>query len=263
MGTIRNLTVIPSFDEIVFECRNKEYGAYKLRKEYRRNVALSLAIAVAVAVLSIIIPYFKMKAAAVDHRREDRIIANLVMTNMDQPLEKINIPETPPPPEDAVQQAKYIPPVVVDSVRPEDDFQLLTADEAEEVVQNEEVIDVPIEVQPEVQDVEPKQEIFTVVEEMPSFPGGNDALLAYVYEHVVYPEIAIENNIQGRVTVKFCVTPTGGVSQISIMKGLDPEIDKEVIRVVSTLPAFRPGKQSGKPVPVWYILPVLFKISPM
>ena len=103
--------------------------------------------------------------------------------------------------------------------------------------------------------------IFMIVEEMPMFPGGDAALLAYLSENAVYPEIAKEKNIQGKVVLQFCVTPTGGVSKISILKSADPELDKEAIRVVSTLPAFKPGKQGGKPVPVWYQAFINFKLQ--
>ena len=103
--------------------------------------------------------------------------------------------------------------------------------------------------------------IFVIVEEMPMFPGGDAALLAYLREHAVYPEIAKEKNIQGRVVLNFCVTPTGGVSKITALKSIDPELDKEAIRVVSTLPKFIPGKQGGKPVPVWYQAYINFKLQ--
>ncbi|MGE5421385.1 MAG: energy transducer TonB [Chloroflexota bacterium] len=261
MGTFKALTRVPAFDEIVFESRNKEYGAYVLRKNYTRHVSFSVIVAVALAVLSIMIPYLKMKSNGQSDSRTERQIESIVMTSIDQDVEQLRAPETPPPPVDVVQQAKYIPPVIVDSVKPEDSFLLLTADEAEETVKNEDVTDIPVEVRPEIQEEEAEPEPFVKVEEDPSFPGGQTALLKFVYDHVVYPDIAVENNIQGKVIVKFCVTASGGVSQISILKGVDPEIDKEVTRVVSMLPPFKPGKQGGKPVPVWYILPVSFKLS--
>jgi len=103
--------------------------------------------------------------------------------------------------------------------------------------------------------------IFVIVEEMPMFPGGDAALLAYLRENAVYPPIAKEKNIQGRVVLNFCVTPTGGVSKITVLKSVDPELDKEAIRVVSTLPKFKPGKQGGKPVPVWYQAFINFKLQ--
>lgn len=263
MSNIRELTVIPEFDEIVFEARNKEYGAYVLRRIYKRNVLISLMLAIAIMVASVIIPFLKTKGMQGMSKRSESDVSTIVMSNIDPPVEKITVPETPPPPADVVQQAKYIPPIVVDSVKPEDEVRLITADDAQTVVQNEEVIDMPKEVQQEILDEEPEEVPFTVVEEMPSFPGGNAALLKYVFENVVYPEIARENNIQGRVTVKFCVTATGGVSQIMVMKGVDAELDKEVVRVISTLPPFKPGKQSGKPVPVWYVIPITFRLNQM
>jgi TonB family protein len=102
---------------------------------------------------------------------------------------------------------------------------------------------------------------FVVVEEMPMFPGGDTELLKYIAENTNYPETAKVNNIQGRVIIRFCVTAEGGVSLISVLKGVDPDLDTEAIRVVKTLPAFRPGKQGGKPVPVWYMVPITFTLK--
>jgi protein TonB len=113
----------------------------------------------------------------------------------------------------------------------------------------------------EVQEEAPEDEPFYVVEEMPLFPGGDTEIQKFIGDNVVYPEVAKENNIQGRVIVKFCVTPTGGVDLVSILKGVDPELDAEVVRVVKTLPKFKPGKQGGKPVPVWYTIPIYFKLQ--
>jgi TonB family protein len=108
---------------------------------------------------------------------------------------------------------------------------------------------------------EPDREPFVVVEEMPSFPGGDSALLKYIGEHTRYPEVAKTNNIQGRVVVRFCITAKGSVNKVSVLKGVDPELDKEAIRVVTSLPLFMPGKQGGKPVPVWYMVPITFTLK--
>jgi TonB family protein len=101
---------------------------------------------------------------------------------------------------------------------------------------------------------------FVVVEEMPMFPGGDKELLKYIGQNTIYPEIAKENNIQGRVIIRFCVTAKGGVSQISVLKGVSPDLDAEAIRVVETLPSFKPGRQGGKAVPVWYMVPITFAL---
>ncbi len=107
---------------------------------------------------------------------------------------------------------------------------------------------------------ETETEPFTVVEEMPMFPGGDEELLKFIGENTQYPVAAKEKSIQGRVVVRFCVTSTGGVSQISVLKGVDPELDREAVRVVKSLPEFKPGKQGGKPVPVWYMVPITFTL---
>jgi len=102
---------------------------------------------------------------------------------------------------------------------------------------------------------------YVVVEQMPAFPGGDMALLNYIAENTNYPEIAKKNNIQGRVIIRFCITEKGNVNKISVLQGVDPELDAEAIRVVGTLPAFRPGKQGGKAVPVWYMVPITFTLK--
>ncbi len=253
--------IAPSFDDIVFEMRNKEYGAYKLRKKYKRNVIISMVIAVIIFSTAILIPYLNAKAAENRSKRAERQV-EIKMENLDQPAEQIAPPPPPPPPpQDAVQQARYVPPVVVDSVKPEEAVQLMTADQAQIEVRDEEVVEIVEVVKEEVREEEPEAEPFVVVEEMPMFPGGDAALLAYIAENTQYPEVAKENNIQGKVIVRFCVTSKGTVDRVSILKGVDPELDKEAIRVVQTLPSFKPGKQGGKPVPVWYMVPINFTLK--
>jgi protein TonB len=251
----------PTFDDIVFENRNKEYGAYTLRKKYNRNVIIALIIGILILGTAVITPYLNAKAAENRSKRAERQV-EIKMENLDQPAEQIAPPPPPPPPpQDVVQQARYVPPVVVDSVKPEDNVQLMTADQAQVEVKDAEVVEeAPVQAE-EVQENVDEAEPFVVVEEMPMFPGGEAALLAYIAEHTQYPEVAKENNIQGKVIVRFCVTSKGGVDKVSILKGVDPELDKEAIRVVQTLPAFKPGKQGGKPVPVWYMVPINFTLK--
>jgi len=256
----RELSKVPSFDDIVFETRNKEYGAYVLRIRYNRNVIISLMTGIMFMASAIIIPYLNSKVIEDRQRRAERQV-EIKMENLDQPVEQVTPPPTPPPPQEAIQPAKYIPPVVVDSVRPEEAMQLMTADQAQLEVQDEGVIEVVEQATEEVQEEAAEDEPFYVVEEMPMFPGGDAEIQKYIGDNVVYPEVAKENNIQGRVIVKFCVTPTGGVDQVSILKGVDTELDAEVVRVVKTLPKFKPGKQGGKPVPVWYTIPIYFKLQ--
>jgi protein TonB len=251
----------PAFDDIVFEVRNKEYGAYKLRKRYNRNVSIALLIGILIIATAIITPYLNAKASENRTKRAERQVV-VKMENLDQPNQQVAPPPPPPPPPtDVVQQQRYVPPQVVDSIKPEDVKQLMTADQAQTEVTNKEVVEVVQQVKEEVQEAEAEQTPFVVVEEMPMFPGGDPALLAYIAANTQYPEIAKENNIQGKVIVRFCVTSKGGVNQVSVLKGVDPELDKEAIRVVTTLPTFKPGKQGGKPVPVWYMVPIAFTLK--
>jgi protein TonB len=251
---------IPGFDEIVFNLRNQSYGAYVLRKNYSRNVMISVLIAVVIMAIAIIAPYFSAKASESRERNAAREVT-IKMENLDQPNEVVAPPPVAPPPSDVVQQAKYVPPVVVDSIRADENVQLMTADQAQTEVTNKDVIEIVQDAKPEIQEEETEQSPFIVVEEMPEPQGGAAGLLKYISENTIYPETARENNIQGRVIVKFCVTSKGGVDMISVLRGVDPALDAEALRVVKSLPPFKPGKQGGRTVPVWYSVPIIFQIK--
>jgi TonB family protein len=108
---------------------------------------------------------------------------------------------------------------------------------------------------------ESDQEPFVVVEEMPMFPGGDPALLKYISENIRYPENAKKSNVQGKVIIRFCITAKGDVILVTVLRGVNPELDAEAVRVVSSLPAFKPGRQGGKDVPVWYMVPITYALS--
>jgi len=207
------------------------------------------------------VPYLNAKALENRSNRAERTV-EIKLEKLDQPNDFVAPPPAAPPPrEEVIQQVKYVPPVVVDTINPNDNMQLMTADEAQIEVKNEEVIEVQAAVKEEVAEEVPEPAPFIVVEEMPEPPGGYKGLLQFIADNTRYPAVPQENNIQGTVTVKFCVTSKGGVDQVSILRGVDPELDAEAIRVVKILPTFRPGKQGGKPVPVWYTVPIRFQIK--
>jgi protein TonB len=248
------------FDDIVFEHRNKEYGAYRLRKKYSRNLMIGMLIGIITIGTAIITPYLNAKALENQKKRAERQV-NLKMENLDQPQENVEPPPPPPPPPaEQVAVVKYVAPVVVDSIKPEEVKQMITTDQAAVEVKNEEVQAVQ-EVQVEVKEEEAPVEVFVVVEEMPTFPGGDTELMKFINSNIVYPEIAKENNIQGRVILRFCVTYKGAVDQISVIKSVDPALDNEAKRVIAMLPGWKPGKQGGKAVNVWYSVPVTFQLK--
>jgi periplasmic protein TonB len=257
----KDLKIVPDFDEIVFRNRNKEYGAYLMRKRYSRTVIISLLIGAIITAVTIITPYLNAKALESSQKRAERQV-EIKMANLDQPEQQIVLPPPPPPPPgDVVQQQKYIPPVVVDSVKPEDNNQLMTADQAKIEVTNKDAIEVVQEVKEEVREENTEPEPFLSVEEMPVPPGGIKGLFKYIADNTQYPPVAKENNIQGKVYVRFCVTSKGDVDQVSVIRSVDPELDAESIRVVKTFPRFTPGKQAGKPVPVWFTVYINFQLN--
>ena len=141
----------------------------------------------------------------------------------------------------------------------EDDVEVEDVDINAEVDQNEVIEEyVPVEVEEE-EIVE--AEIFTIVEEMPEFPGGMAKLADYLAKNIKYPQMARESGIQGRVFVNFVVEPDGSVSNVNVMRSLGGGCDEEAMRVVKSMPKWKAGKQRGKPVRVSYILPVNFKLQ--
>ena len=254
------LKKIPNFDDIVFEIRNKQYGAYILRKKYNRNVIISLLVGITILSTSVMIPY--MSAKPLDYGQKSTEWPGTIKLD-DQHQQNETVVPPPPLPSptiDVVKEGRYVPPVIVDSVKPEDATNLMTADQAQTEIRDREVT----EIQPYIDEIPVEVTItepFYKVEEMPEFPGGPIELQKYLAEHTQYPEAPKENNIQGRVIIKFCVTPNGGVDLVSVLKSIDSELDKEAIRVVNTLPTFKPGKQGGKPVPVWFVVPIIFQLK--
>jgi protein TonB len=255
----KELTRIPGFDDIVFENRNKEYGAYSLRKKYHRTLLIGFIIGIIVLSAAIITPYFRASALQIKSREKEReVIA--VMENLDQPDDlQIEAPP-PPPPAETQQQIKYVAPEVVDSIKPEDDVQLLTMDETVETIQDEEVVEVVEVVEEEVEEYKPPAEVFVIVEEMPEFPGGTEALFKFIYDNIQYPQIALENAIEGNVIVRFCVTYQGKIEKAEVIRGIHPSLDAEAIRLINLLPTWKPGRQAGNPVNVWYTLRVQFQL---
>lgn len=119
----------------------------------------------------------------------------------------------------------------------------------------------PAPVGPPTQQEEETEEIFTVVEDPTEFPGGMEELQKYLGRSIKYPEIAQENGIQGRVIVQFVVERDGSTAHIEVVRGVDPALDKEAMRVVKEMPKWKPGKQRGKPVRTKYTLPVQFRLQ--
>jgi len=172
--------------------------------------------------------------------------------------EEVEIQQTsqetpPPPPPPAVQEVEVLN-VVEDNVETES-IEVNTEDDKEAEV----VIAAPVEAPVEEEE---EEVVFVVVESMPEFPGGQQALFKYLSENVKYPVIAQENGIQGRVICQFVVNKDGSIVDVEVVRsGGDPSLDKEAVRVIKSMPKWKPGKQRGKAVRVKYTVPVNFKLQ--
>ncbi|MDR2914221.1 MAG: energy transducer TonB [Tannerella sp.] len=162
----------------------------------------------------------------------------------------------PPPPEPEVIKTPEIITIVEDNVQVEETALLTSEDDATHA-QTETYV-APVEEEEEVID---DNFVFVTVEKMPEFPGGEVALLKWISDHVNYPTIAAENGIQGRVACTFVVNADGSVTDVQVVRPVDPNLDKEAIRVLKQLPKFKPGEQRGKPVRVKYSVPVRFRLQ--
>lgn len=163
-------------------------------------------------------------------------------------------PPPPPPPAPAVTEVLN---VVDDDVELEQQDIISSEDDAS-AAQTETFVAPVVE---EEEEEESAQQIFTVVEKQPEFPGGTAELFKYLSKAIKYPVIAQENGIQGRVVCSFVVNRDGSIVDIQVMRGVDPSLDKEAVRVISEMPKWEPGEQRGKPVRVRFILPVQFRLQ--
>jgi len=161
-------------------------------------------------------------------------------------------PPPPPPPPKIIEILN----IVDDNVEIEQELEIEDSEADEETV---------IDVQPLIETTDEQEEvtdeIFIIVEETPEFPGGTRALYQYISSHVRYPVIAQENGIQGKVYVKFVVDEVGNVSNAEVLRPVEDSLDKEALRVINSLPRFKPGKQRGKPVKVYYNAQITFQLQ--
>ena len=263
--------------DLVFEGRNQSYGAYRLRKSTgkRNNWSILIVLIAAVVIFSAIaiknVIQANQKVAITT-----AVELSSIQTKKEAKVEKkapVKI-EPPKPVEKVKSSIKFTAPVIKkdEEVKPEeemknqDDLQKTkTTIGAFNVQGNDEVGGEVLKAKEEIAQPEPPKEeenkVFDVVEEQPSFPGGQGALMQWLRDNIKYPVIAAENGIEGRVIVQFVVSKTGSISDVRVARGVDPSLDKEAVRVVSNMPKWTPGKQNGTTVNVRYTLPVTFKLQ--
>jgi len=255
----KNKEKVPDFDDIIFRDRNKDYGAYDLRRRYNSTMSISLVVGLSFSISLVLVPFFTSDPAELKSRGRIDVSTSFDPTLIEPPVP----PEAPAiqkPPEEAINQVRFVPPVIVtDDAVPADEMP--AADDLYQEIGDGKPDEVsPAEPVPDP--VIPPDDLPRVfVKEMPSFPGGTTELMRYISEQIIYPEDALMNRIQGTVILRFVVSKTGDVINVELIRGVDPLLDNEAIRVVSALPRWRPGKQEGVPVPVYFTMPVTFKLK--
>ncbi|MCL1938853.1 MAG: TonB family protein [Candidatus Azobacteroides sp.] len=262
----------PKWLNLIFEGKNREYGAYVLREDSSNRHIKALAIVVLVGLALIYLPALIKSVAPVHVKVVQSEGVNF--SNIFEEEKEKNQVITPPevkaviPPLAAT--TRFVPPIIVpDNKVKEDD---LTPTQASLSENNTEIGRVtvegvqkggvhPDEVAPIIEKPVVRQKPFITVEQPPYFDGGEKALLKWVSENMVYPAAARERGIQGLVVLRFVIDPNGSVSDIEILRTLDPSCDKEAVRVVKAMPKWNPGKQNGRAVPVYCTLPIRFVLQ--
>jgi periplasmic protein TonB len=256
----RNEKMVPAFDDIVFRSRNKNYGAYDLRKRYKSTTSISVLGVSALAILLILLLSTLMPKDAVGGK--DNVIEVVLTTSALPKPDEYRAPEVPKPPA-GIKPPDYIPPIIVDDTSRITDQGLIGADMANQIIKDG---DVTIEISSAPEDLTGEDntansEPLVVPQEQPEFPGGPEALNKFIIDNLKYPQEAADVNVQGKVIVKFAVNADGSVNRIEVLRSINPLLDQEAMRVVSIFPKWRPGKQNGTPVAVWFVLPVTFRLS--
>ena len=268
-----------SWTDLVFEGKNKEYGAYVLRRDTgKRNVKaliwvlIGIAAIFAIAYANLAIQNAMKQNASIETDVELSKLAQKKEAKVER-KEPVKVEGEQKVVEKVKSSVKFTAPEIKkdDEVKPEDEIKSQddlsktnTAIGTFDVKGNDEAEGEVLKAKEVVVDEKPKEEetkVFDVVEQMPSFPGGDAELMKFLHDHIKYPVVAEENGIQGRVIAQFVVERDGSISDVKVIKSVDPSLDKEAVRVLKSMPKWIPGKQNGSAVRVKYTVPVTFRLQ--
>ena len=253
-------------NDLVFEGRNHEYGAYQIRRNYNRTVMVALLWTIGVFVVGVSIP--KILELLGGLKSQDKTVAvDLDQLQLDAPPpvdETEPPPPPPPPPPPVATTVKFVPPVIDEQAPDEDPPPVQETEAVVSTVTNEGNGDENVVIPDEGAGVvETTEEIFAVVEEMPSFPGGEGELSKFLQKNINYPQMEREEGIAGTVYVTFVVDKEGKINDVKTLKGVKggPGLEKEALRVINSMPPWKPGKQQGRSVRVQFNLPIRFSLK--
>lgn len=257
--------------DIVFEGKNKQYGAYQLRNLSWKRHRNALIVVAVLFVIALLLPGF-IKTVLPERKERMVEVTSLSDLKVEQAKPKEDVIAAPPPPP-LKSSIKFTPPVVKPDEEVAEEEEIKTQEELNETKvaisvadvkgtdeengidvaelnQNQEIVQEPVE-----------EEVFMIVEQMPEYPGGEEALRKFIAKNLKYPQVAQENGIQGKVYVTFIVDKQGNVTKATIARGIDTALDKEALRVINSLPRWTPGKQRGLPVNVSFTVPINFVLN--
>ena len=274
----------PKWVDMVFAGKNKEYGAYQLRKGTSgRNIKSLLILVIAAALVGGFLAWKVIEQKQAEEQQAYMEAMEIAKLQEQAKKEK----KKPEPVKPKVEQKKEIPvaretqkftaPVIKKDELVKEENQVKQMDKLDDKVavgaeDKEGVKDRTVEAvrseiavaappPPPAPKPEVATKVFDVVEEMPSFPGGSAALMSYLSSNTKYPVVAQENGVQGRVIVSFVVERDGSISDVKVARSVDPSLDREAQRVVKSMPKWKPGKQNGSAVRVKYTVPVVFRLQ--
>lgn len=259
--------------ELIFNGKNKAYGAYKMRANSPKRHNLAMLIVLVIALVGFSIPTLIKMATP---KQKEVMTEVTTLSQLEEPevkqeeMKKVE-PVAPPPP--ALKSSiKFTAPVIKKDEEVHEDDEIKSQQELTETKVAISIADVKgndeangkdiADLKQVVTQAEPAEEqVFDMVEQMPTFPGGPAELMSYISSHLKYPTIAQENGTQGRVICQFVVGKDGSVRDVTVVRALDPYCDKEAVRVIHSMPKWIPGKQNGKAVAVKYTVPIVFRLQ--
>lgn len=256
--------------EIIFQGKNKEYGAYQLRGESDKRHNISVIIILVATVVALSLP--KLIELATPKQKEVMTevtsLSALDKAEVKNDIKKVEPVEPPPALKSSI---KFTAPVIKKDEEVNENEEIKSQQELIDTKSAISIADVKgnddvngkdiADIKQNVTQVEEVEKVWEVIEQMPQYPGGETELLSFIAKSIRYPAIAQENGIQGRVIIRFVVSKIGVVSNVEVVRSLDPACDKEAVRVVKTLPKWIPGKQNGVNVAVLYTLPITFRLQ--
>ena len=275
----------PKWVDMVFAGKNKEYGAYQLRKGTSgRNIKSLLILVIAAALVGGFLAWKVIEQKQAEEQQAYMEAMELAKLQEQAKKEEKKKPEKVQPKIEAKKEIpvaretqKFTAPVIKKDELVKEENQVKQMDKLDDKVavgaeDKEGVKDRTVEAvrseiavaappPPPAPKPEVATKVFEVVEEMPSFPGGSAALMSYLSSNTKYPVVAQENGVQGRVIVSFVVERDGSISDVKVARSVDPSLDREAQRVVKSMPKWKPGKQNGSAVRVKYTVPVVFRLQ--